>query len=82
MDRLTRNSISRAPYICMCMYIPAALVGVMRVQDVTTRTMQMAAATECTALIVSTLARTVLNYYVSGCKWPDALVLVYIEGNC
>jgi len=41
--------------------LPAAQVGVMRVQDMTMRRMQIAAAMECTTLIVSiTLASTVL----------------------
>jgi len=49
-------------YLYVYVYIPAAQVGDMRVQDVTTRRMQMAAAMECTALIVSTLESTILLF--------------------
>ena len=52
------------------MYIPASKVGAMRVQDVTMRRMQMAAA-----LNVSTLASTILVFRDAN---GLMLVLVYI----
>ena len=63
------------------MYIPSdAQVGVMRVQDMTMKRTQMAAATEYTALIVSTtLASTILLFRDAN---GLMLVPVYIEANC
>jgi hypothetical protein len=60
--------------ICVCIYIPAALVSARRAQDITMRRMQMAAA-----LIVSTLASTILVFRDAN---GLMLVLDYIEGNC
>ena len=60
-------------------YIPVAQVVVMRVQDMTMRRMQMAPAIECTAIIVSALASTILLFRDA---YGLMLVLVYIEGNC
>jgi hypothetical protein len=61
-------------YIYIYIYLLPALVGARRVQDITMRRMQMAAA-----LIVSTLASTILVFRDAN---GLMLVLDYIEGNC
>lgn len=64
--------------MCVHIYVPdAAQVDVTRVQDMTTRRMQIAADVECTALIVSTTNTS--KSCVSGVHMHgQELVLVYI----
>jgi len=66
-------------YLYVYVYIPAAQVGDMRVQDVTTRRMQMAAAMECTGLIVSTTLSKQVLFLCFGMQMALMLVLVYID---